>query len=203
MPRAQTAVTFSPLEYIEWEKSNAIKHEYLDGGVFAMAGGSDRHVTAAGNIFTILRNHVRGGPCRTYMADMKVRVEAANAFFYPDVMVSCDSRDVSGEYFKSHPALIAEVLSPSTTAFDRGKKFAAYRTLQSLREYVLVDTDSICVEIFRRDAGGHWVLYPYAAGEEVELQSVGLKMPIEAIYEDVAWEAAGNNNGGQTEMAHT
>lgn len=194
MPLAQTAVTFSPLDYIEWEKSNSIKHEYLDGEVFAMAGGSDRHVTAALNIAAILRNHVRGGPCRTYMADMKVRVEAANAFFYPDVMVSCDARDVSDEYFKSHPTLIVEVLSPSTTAFDRGKKFAAYRTLESLQEYALVDTDSICVEIFRRDADGHWVLYPYAANEEVELQSVGLKMPIDAIYEDVAWEAAENNN---------
>lgn len=194
MPLAQTAVTFSPLDYVEWEKTNEIKHEYLDGEVFAMAGGSDRHVTAALNFATILRNHVRGGPCRTYMADMKVRVEAANAFFYPDVMVSCDARDASGEYSKSYPILIVEVLSPSTTAFDRGKKFAAYRTLESLREYVLVDTDSICVEIFRRDADGHWVLYPYAASEEVELQSVGLKMPIDEIYEDVVWEAAGNNN---------
>ncbi|MDP2829876.1 MAG: Uma2 family endonuclease [Sulfuricellaceae bacterium] len=197
MPLVKEAAAFSPSDYLEWEKGNEIKHEYLDGevfamggDVFAMAGASDAHVTVAGNIFAILRNHARGSSCRTYMADMKVRVETANAFYYPDVMVTCDPRDTSAEYFKSHPALIVEVLSPSTAAFDRGKKFAAYRTLESLSEYMLVETDAINVEIFRRDASGHWVLYTYAKGEEVELQSAALKMPIDAIYEDVAFEAA-------------
>lgn len=179
-------MTFSPSDYLEWEKENEVKHEYLDGEVFAMAGASDAHVTITLNLASILRNHVRGSPCRTYMADMKVRVETANAFYYPDVMVTCDPRDTAEEYFKAHPSLIVEVLSASTAAFDRGRKFAAYRTLESLREYMLVDTDAVNVEIFRRDASGHWVLYTYAEGEEIELQSVGLTMPVEAVYEDVA-----------------
>lgn len=188
MPLVQTAPVFSPLDYLEWEKTGELKHEYLDGEVFAMAGASDAHVTAALNIAAILRNHVRGGPCRTYVADMKVRVEAVNAFFYPDVMVSRDARD-SGEYFKNHPILIVEVLSPSTAAFDRGRKFAAYRTLESLNEYLLVDTDAVSVELFRRDSEGRWVLYPYDAEGVVALDSVGLNIPVAAVYEDVVWEA--------------
>ena len=193
MPLAKQADFFSAEDYLEWEKGNEIKHEYINGEVFpmyethAMAGAKDAHVTAAGNIFALLKSHLRGGPCRVYMADMKVRVEAANQFFYPDVVVTCDPSDRSADYFKSHPALIVEVLSESTSAYDRGNKFEFYRQLDSLREYVLVDPDRLCVDCFRRDATNHWVLYPFGPGDTVELASVELRAPIESFYEDVAF----------------
>jgi Uma2 family endonuclease len=171
-------------EYLEWERKADVKHEYLGGEVYAHAGASDAHVTIAGNLFALLRNHVRGGPCRVYQADMKVRVRN-EAFFYPDVVVTCDERDRRSEYAKEHPVLVVEVLSETTAAFDRGRKFALYRTLESLREYVLIDTDRVAVEVFRLGPDGHWVLYPYGEGQEVELTSVGFRCPIEALYEDV------------------
>lgn len=185
MPIAKEKPILSPEAYLEWEKHHEIKHEYLDGDVFAMAGAKDSHVAVSGNLLALLKNHLRGGPCRVYISDMKVQVEQANAFFYPDVMVSCDERDRQTDDFKRHPALIAEVLSESTAAFDRGRKFAGYRMLESLREYVIIDPDILSVECFRRDAQGRWVLYPYGPGETVELASVNFSVAIEALYEGV------------------
>lgn len=194
MPLAKKADFFSAEDYLEWEKGNEIKHEYIDGEVFpmygetqSMAGAKDANVAIALNIAALLKSHLRGGPCRVYMADMKVRVEAAKLFFYPDVLVTCDPADRSSDYFKSHPALIVEVLSESTSAYDRGRKFEYYRQLDSLREYVLVDPDRFSVDCFRRDASGHWVLYPFGSGETVVLDSLDLSAPIEAIYEDVTF----------------
>lgn len=180
---------FTAEQYLAWESQQASKHEYLRGEVFAMAGASDAHVTISLNLAAALRAHLRGGPCRTYIADMKVEVDSANAYFYPDVFVTCDAADAQLPDRKRAPLLVAEVLSPSTAAFDRGAKFAWYRQLQSLREYALIDTERVAVDLFRRDASGHWVLYPYAEGETVELQSVGLLLPVAAIYEDVRLDA--------------
>ena len=193
MALTKKANFFSAEDYLEWEKNNEIKHEYIDGEVFpmveahAMAGGKDAHVTIAGNFFALLKSHLRGAPCRVYMADMKVRVDTANLFFYPDVVVTCDPTDRTSDYFKSHPALSVEVLSDSTSAYDRGRKFEYYRQLESLREYVLVDPDCCSVDCFRRDASGHWVLYPSRTGETVMLDSVDFSAPIEAFYEEVTF----------------
>ena len=150
-----------------------------------MTSTEDAHVSIALNLATLLHAHVKGTPCRPYMSDMKVRVEKANAFFYPDVMVTCDERDRHSDYFKSHPILIAEILSESTAAFDRGRKFAAYRQLESLQEYLLVDPNDYSVDCFRRDTAGHWVLYPFGSGEQVELASLNWSAPIAALYEGV------------------
>ena len=194
MPLAKKADFFTAEAYLEWEKGNEIKHEYINGEVFpmyethAMAGAKDAHVTVTLNVAALLKSHLRGGPCRVYMADMKVQVEAANQFFYPDVVVTCNPTDRSADYFKSHPALIVEVLSESTAAYDRGRKFEFYRQLDSLREYVLVDPDRFSVDCFRRDAATHhWVLYSSAAGDTVELASVDMRAPIEVFYEDVVF----------------
>jgi Uma2 family endonuclease len=176
---------FTAEQYLAWEAQQPQKHEYLCGEVFAMAGASDAHVTISLNLAAALRAHQRGGPCRTYIADMKLEVDPARAYFYPDVFVTCDASDAQSPERKRAPILVVEVLSPSTAAFDRGAKFAWYRQLQSLQEYVLIDTERIAVDVFRRDTAGHWVLYPYAEGDTVELASVGLTLPIAAIYEDV------------------
>lgn len=186
MPLATETTAFAPEAYLEWEKGNETKHEYLNGEVFALAGAKDAHVTVAGNLFALLHAHLRGGPCRLYMADMKVSVERANAFFYPDILVTCDERDRETEYFKRYPKLVIEVLSESTAAFDRGNKFSSYRKLDTLQEYVLIDPDSLNVDCFRFDeTSRHWVLYPFAAGENVDLASIGFSTPIETLYENV------------------
>ena len=121
-------------DYLAGETHSPIRHQYVAGEVFAMAGATEEHATIALNFAALLRNQVRGGPCRVYIADMKLRVEAADAFFYPDVFVTCDPRDATNPLAKRHPALICEVLSESTEAYDRGGKLAAYRTLESLAD---------------------------------------------------------------------
>lgn len=175
----------SPEDYLEGEKISPIKHEYRQGEIYAMAGASDAHNIIAGNLLALLRNHVRGTGCRVYMAEMKVRIEQANIFYYPDVMVTCDERDRNPDDFKRYPCLIIEVLSPTTQAFDRSDKFADYRTLETLQEYVLINQEKVSVDSFRRNSEGRWVLYPYRKDEEVELASVNFSCRIAALYEDV------------------
>ncbi|MGZ8216536.1 Uma2 family endonuclease [Methylomagnum sp.] len=180
---------FTADDYLAWEADQATKHEYVRGEVFAMAGVKDAHVTVALNVASWLKTHLRGTPCRTYIADMKLQVEAADAFFYPDVFVTCDPRDQGTDLFKRYPSLIAEVLSESTARYDHGRKFATYRLLDSLQEYVLIDPDAQTVDVFRRDATGHWVLYPYAGEVEAEFISLECRAPLAAIFEDVALPA--------------
>ncbi|WP_392530612.1 Uma2 family endonuclease [Nostoc sp. C117] len=182
---SQSEYYISPEEYLEGEKFSEIKHEYIDGQVYAMSGASDAHVTVSLNVSLLLRNHLRGSDCRVYMADMKAQIDVINRYFYPDVMVTCDTQDKEFEYFKSHPCLIIEVLSESTEGYDRGKKFASYRHLESLQEYVLISPQQTTVECFRRNEEGHWVLYPYGKEEEVYLASVDFRCAIAQIYEDV------------------
>ena len=181
---------FDASSYLDWEAGQPEKHEYLDGEVFAMAGASDAHVTLAGNVFMALRNHLRGGPCSVFISDMKLRVEADNAFFYPDVFVTCAESDRAHSHYKAAPSLVVEVLSPTTSAYDRGAKFAAYRKLPSLREYAVIDPERLSVDLFRRDSdSGHWVLYPFVAGDEVQCTSVGLRVSMAELYEDVRLES--------------
>ena len=177
---------FDAQAYLAWEAEQSTKHEYHDGEVFAMAGASDAHVTVAGNVYMALRNHLRGSPCSVFISDMKLRVEEDNAFFYPDVFVTCADSDRGQSHSKNAPVLVVEVLSPATSAYDRGAKFAAYRKLPTLREYALIDPERLSLDLFRRDGDSkRWVLHPIEAGGHVEWASVGLQLPLEALYEDV------------------
>ncbi len=182
-PAARLAFTYD--DYLEWEKRQPDRHEYIGGEVFAMAGTSDRHNEISLNLTTLLRQHLRGTPCRAYMADVKTRVEAADCCFYPDVQVTCAESDLTDRYAKRSPVLVVEVLSESTAAFDLGKKFAAYQQLDSLREYVLVDQDRIQVQIFHQREGRWWV-DNIGPGGRLRLESVDLDCPIEALYEDLS-----------------
>ena len=112
--------------------NGASKHEYIRGEIFPMEDARRRHVVVTGNLGAAYKQRLRGGPCQAYVSNLKLRVEGADAFFYPDVMVSCNAQDHAASQFIEHPTLIVEVLSVSTAAFDRGDKFAAYRTLPSL-----------------------------------------------------------------------
>ncbi|MGD1906760.1 MAG: Uma2 family endonuclease [Leptolyngbyaceae cyanobacterium] len=180
----------TPEAYLQLEADSGIKHEYIDGDVFAVAGASDVHVTIAGNLFALLRSHMRGKGCRVYIADMKARVDARNCFYYPDVMVTCDPRDSETATYKRFPKLIVEVLSDSTEAFDRGDKFIEYQTLDTLEEYVVISTRHQRVECFRRTPENLWLLQTYSPeAETFELQSLAFNDTLTMLYEDAELES--------------
>lgn len=175
----------SEAEYLENEKSSAVRHEYLAGLVYAMAGASATHNIIAGNLFTRLRAHLRGGPCRTFISDMKVKIEAVDTFYYPDVLVACDPSD-NADYFRTNPILIIEVSSPTTAVTDRREKLLAYQKILGLREYVLVAQDEISVQVYRRDKNGRWWEETLGPDDTIELESVDLNISVKEAYEDVS-----------------
>ncbi len=183
LPLSQPA--FDAEAYLAWEAEQPDKSEYVAGEVYAMVGVRRVHATVALNIGAALRAHLRGSPCLPFIADMKLHVASANAFFYPDVMVTCDASDRRADLFVEHPKLIVEVLSASTAAYDRGAKFAAYRQIVALEEYVLIDIESRRVEIFRRQPGNEWLLHDYASEPACRFESVGLTLKTEVLFEDV------------------
>lgn len=145
----------------------------------------------SGNTYAMIKTHLRGSGCSTYIADMKVRIGEDEAFFYPDVMVTCDPADQLPEqdYTKNAPKLIIEVLSPSTESRDRGSKFMHYRQLASLQEYVLIDPTHYYVEVFRRQNADEWLLRT-CQGQDTSLilQSIGLTLSLLDLYEDVRFD---------------
>ncbi|PSO63668.1 MAG: hypothetical protein BRC36_07950 [Cyanobacteria bacterium QH_2_48_84] len=175
----------SPQEYLEWEPTQEIRYEYIDGEIFAMTGGTKSHNRIALNLVTALDSYLLEKGCDIYIADVKVQVSLAASYHYPDVVVTCNSRDQDSSQFVQYPCLIVEVLSPSTEAYDRGGKFAQYRKLESLQEYVLIQSEKIGVECFRRNQQGLWVLYPYEQGDTITLESVGFSLPVETLYRQV------------------
>jgi Uma2 family endonuclease len=172
-------------EFLAWEAVQMERHEFVNGEIFAMSGAEDRHVTVTGNLYIALRQHLAGTPCRTLMVDMKLHVAAANSYFYPDVMVTCSTADLASPLVKAEPILLAEVLSPSTAAYDRGEKFAHYRRIPSLQEFMLVDVDTRRTDIYRKGADGMWVLHPFDAGQTVHLASVNLDITAQALFAEV------------------
>lgn len=189
---------FTPEDYLAWEAEQAVKHEYVRGEVFAMAGGEDRHASASGNVYVLLRQHLRHTRCRVYMSDVKLRVDAANVFFYPDVFVTCSGRDLQDRQTKRDAVLVVEVLSPSTAAYDRGDKFAAYRQLPSLQELLLIDLDRRSIDLFRRvpahaqpdQTGDLWLLHPLGLSDVLHLESVTLNVPVAEVFADLDDEVA-------------
>jgi len=193
MGALQQQLKFSLDDFMCWEAEQSERHEYINGEVFAMTGARDTHNTIALNIASALRSALRGSPCRAFIADMKLRIDAADAAFYPDVMVTCDARDKTPEadLAKQHPALIVEVLSESTAAYDRGLKFECYRNIETLKEYLLIEEDRRHADLFRRrEEDGLWVLYASGATDDVVLVSVGVRLSMDVLYEDVAFPAS-------------
>ena len=185
MGQAAQKTIFTAADYLVWESAQLDRHEFLDGEVFAMAGAEDRHVTVSMNLAFALRQHLSGSPCRTFMSDMRLHVAAANSYFYPDVLVTCSALDLDSPMLKTEPRLIAEVLSPSTAAYDRGVKFSHYRRLASLEEYLLIDLDTRSTDCFRKRDDGLWVLHPFARGEPVTLASVALELRADQLFAEV------------------
>ena len=176
---------FSREDYLEWEALQPERHEYVAGEVFAMVGVRQIHSMVALNIASELHNQLKGKPCRPHTADMKLMVEAVDAFFYPDVMVSCDERDAKADLYLEHPSLIIEVLSDSTSSYDMGLKFEFYRNIPELKEYALVDPERQKIWLYRKNGAAEWVLHEFRNRVDVLFESVGCRLTQEDIFEGV------------------
>ena len=176
---------FTPEEYFDWEEHQLERHEYIDGEVYAMTGGTQNHSDIALNFGSLLKNHLRGSGCKTFNSDLRIKIFESNKYVYPDLSVTCDRRDKTTPQYITYPCLIVEVLSPSTAAYDRGDKFRMYRQNPSLIDYVLVDTNKMAIDLYRKDEAGNWYIINYEAGDSIELKSVNLTVPIEQVYEEI------------------
>lgn len=165
-------LTLTQQEYLDFEEKSQVKHEFVRGRIFAMAGASDAHNQVTGNVFALLHARLKGTGCFAYVADMKVRVELADSFYYPDVMVTCEAFAAKSVY-KTQPVLIVEVLSPSTADIDRREKLVAYGLLPNLKEYLIVHQDKRLVELYQRSASGEsWTAKALAASAPLSLSSL-------------------------------
>ncbi len=169
-------------DYLRGEEESRIRHEYLDGQVYAMVGASDRHGLITLNLGSFLST-LLPDRCQVFTSDIKLRIATARqeSFYYPDALVSCDPRDREA-YFRQHPCLIAEVLSRATERTDRFEKFFSYRELDSLREYLLIAQDHPRIEIYRRSRG--WEVEVYKEGELL-LESLALTLSLGEVYRRV------------------
>jgi Uma2 family endonuclease len=175
----------TPAEYHEIEQSSNIKYEYVDGRIYAMSGGTQKHATIAGNIFAVLKAHLRGKPCKVFNSDMKVQLfERDDPSYFPDVTVTCNESDISDDLnVIRSPRFLVEVLSPSTASRDRGRKLSDYLLCNSVEEYVIISTRYQKVEIYQRQSD-IWTYRQFTAGQEITLMSMKLTFPISALYED-------------------
>jgi Uma2 family endonuclease len=177
----------TPEEYFIWEEQQLDRHEYIDGEVYAMSGGTINHGDIALNLGALLKTHMRGRGCKTLNSDCRVNIFGTNKYVYPDLSITCDERDKTTPQYITYPCLIAEVLSPNTEAYDRGNKFKMYRCNPSLQEYVLVSTEAIEIELFRKTDTDIWQIIDYQAGDIVELKSINLRFSIEQVYEEIVF----------------
>jgi len=188
MGHAKPLAYLSPEEYLRGEAHAEIRHEYVDGDVFAMAGATTRHNRIALNLAFALRSAARGGACSVFVSDVKVRIDRGRRFYYPDVMLACGDRD-GGAYYEDEPCLIAEVLSAATEHVDRREKWQAYRNIPSLTLYLLIDSRAPKITWFRRIDTG-WEMGALEPGETLAVEcppGYRTKVPFETIYEDIAW----------------
>jgi len=171
-------------DYLRGEELARERHEYVAGEVYAMTGGSRKRNQIAINVLSALRRHLRGKPCRAYINDIKVKIQADSIYYYPDVLVTCDHRDL-GEgaptHYVEHPSLLVEVTSPTTESIDRREKLTAYRHLPSLVEYLLIDQEHRAVDLYRK-FGPLWTHVLVQDGETLELESVELDIDVAEIY---------------------
>ena len=173
----------SVAEFLAWEELQPERHEFYHGDTFAMVGGTARHNRVILNLTSRLGEHLDGSKCQVFAENMKV--EVADGVLYPDVLVTCGKADAGDEQTINDPTLIIEVLSPSTRGYDKREKFILYRTLASLREYVLIDPSKQEVEVFTLAKEGAWVLTDQTAAEVFNLPSIECKIPMELVFKGV------------------
>ena len=175
-------------EFTAWEHRQEAKFEFVDGEVFELygTGGARReHNVVALNVAARLKAHLRGTPCRAFIADMQLQIEASGNSFYPDVVVSCEAEALHAELTLTQPKVIIEVLSPSTADYDRSEKFAQYRMIPMLAEYALIDPHSKRIDIYRRQPGNDWLLAVSDAERGLVLAALDFQMNRDEVFEDV------------------
>jgi len=186
--------TMSVEEYLQLDRSSIdTRYEYIDGHVIMMAGGTLDHATISANIISVLRNLLRGSPCRVFTTDARVRISETR-YVYPDVSVSCDTQDRGRVDIVQFPRLAVEVLSPSTEAIDRGRKLAYYRQCPTVHEYMLVNYQYPSVELYRREKNTLWTYHVFEVDDEIELARLGVRFPVTAVYEDVVFPPEENDD---------
>ena len=176
-------------EYFAWESQQLEKHEYIDGQVYAMSGGTVNHSRIAIRLTSLLDIHLEGTRCITGNSDLKVNIAETPDYTYPDASVTCDERDKDASKYITYPCLIVEVLSQSTEAYDRGGKFRLYRKNPVLQDYLLVSSTSLEVDLYHKDEAGRWIILHYQSGDTITLKSLGLSFPIEQIYRGLTFSA--------------
>lgn len=189
LPQQPTRMTEA--EYLIFERESEIKHEYVNGEIFAMSGATENHNLISVNILTILKRQLRGKGCKVYPADMRLRVQATGEYFYPDASVVCEKAQFAEGVFDSliNPILIVEVLSPSTEVYDRGKKFQTYRKMPTLQEYLLVSQDHPQIERYFLNQAGNWELTDVIGLDNtLELLAVECMLEMSEVYDLVVFD---------------
>jgi Uma2 family endonuclease len=184
----QPKTFLTPEQYLEIERKAEYKSEYYRGEMFAMAGASLAHNTLVANLIGELHGKLRAGPCRVLPSDMRVRVSATELYTYPDVVAVCGEPRLLGNQMDTllNPSLLVEVLSPSTEAYDRGRKFEHYQSIESLGEYLMISSDRIHAVLYTRQPDGRWLLTSATRLEDsLDLQSVGCSLALAGLYEKV------------------
>lgn len=174
-------------EYVAIESASDVRHELVDGEMYAMAGGSAAHSMLAVRFAAVLYPALRGSPCRVFGSDFRVVIPDGDFATYPDLSIICGEiqRPEGDRHAATNPRVLVEVLSPSTEGYDRGGKFARYRRLPTLQEYVVVSQDRPLVEVYRRNADGTWTMTEAGPGGVVQLSSVGATLSMDELYADV------------------
>ena len=177
---------FSLEEYVRFEAYSNVRHEYLDGQIYAMAGGTPEHGAMAVRITSSLLGQLGDRRCAVYSSDVRVRVAATGLTSYPDASVVCgqEERDATDRNALTNPIVLVEVLSPNTEEYDRGEKFSHYKTISALREVVFVSHAEPLIEIWRRETPESWVRHPFGPGERAQLTSIGCGLDVDGIYRD-------------------
>lgn len=178
----ETLLQLSPEEYFLWEEHQLEKHEYIDGQVYAMSGGSKNHSLISVRLITLFSNHLDGSGCETANLDLKVNIVETSNYTYPDLSVTCDERDKAATQYIAYPCLIVEVLSGATEAYDRGGKFRLYRKNPALQDYLLVSSTKFEMDLYHKKDTGEWIIINYKQGDTIELKSINFSFPIEQVY---------------------
>jgi Uma2 family endonuclease len=176
----------TPTEYLAWEEQQLEKHEYIEGQVYAMSGGSVNHGRIAIRLTALFDAHLEGSTGITGNSDIKINIAKTNHYTYPDASVTCAEADQSTPSHFTYPCLIVEVLSDSTEAYDRGGKFRLYQNNPALQDYLLVSSTRVEVDLYQKTATGEWMIITYQAGDTIELKSINLRFPIGQLYRGLA-----------------
>ena len=172
----------TPEEYFSWEEKQLEKHEYIDGEVYAMSGGSVNHGRIVIRLTAMFDSHLEGSGCITGNSDIKINIVETTDYTYPDASVTCDDKDQNTPNYFTYPCLIVEVLSDSTEAYDRGGKFRLYQNNPVLQDYLLVSSTRIEMDLYHKNENGDWLILTYQEGDTITLKSIELSFPIEQVY---------------------